>query len=84
MPLVVGGTLASGLSTADSPPVGARRELPWPLVTPYWLSPIIYGSARATMKSYVAITSISGIAKVSSVVLCGVWKGWATKSPSTR
>jgi transposase len=38
------------LSTADSPPVEARRELPWVLVTPYWLSAIIYSSARATMR----------------------------------
>ena len=36
MPPVVRGALTCPLSTADSPPVGARRELLWPSVTPSW------------------------------------------------
>jgi len=36
MPPVVQRTLTCPPSTADSPPVGARRELLWPLAIPYW------------------------------------------------
>jgi hypothetical protein len=77
-------TYVSRRSTADSRPVGARRRSLWPSVAPSWSSPIVYSSARVAMRSYAATTSISGIAKPSSVVLRGAWKYWATKPPSIR